>query len=147
MRKISIVVIMVSVLLSCSTGPEPIKFGEDNCAYCKMTIIDPKFGAETVTEKGKIYKFDALECLIPFINEQQGTYSQILAIPFDDPGKLKEKEQLLYVFSPHVISPMGANLAAFSADVDPGAFIEPDGMKLMNWDELNQVLLLKRNGV
>ena len=29
-----------------------------------MTIVDPRYGAELVTTKGKVYKYDAVECLI-----------------------------------------------------------------------------------
>ena len=33
---------------------------------CKMTLVDKKFGAEVVTKKGKVYKFDDLNCMIKF---------------------------------------------------------------------------------
>ena len=39
---------------SCSAGPEPIRYGQDNCHHCKMTLTDKRFGAEIVTQKGKV---------------------------------------------------------------------------------------------
>ena len=44
----------LSAFLSCATGPEPIRFGKDNCHSCKMTLTDKRFGAEIVTKKGKV---------------------------------------------------------------------------------------------
>ena len=40
-------------IAGCNPKPEKITFGKDNCAECKMTIMDPKFGGEIVTKKGK----------------------------------------------------------------------------------------------
>ena len=45
-------------LSSCSTAPQPIRIGQDNCDFCKMTISDNRFGAEIITKKGKVYIFD-----------------------------------------------------------------------------------------
>jgi copper chaperone NosL len=55
-------------LLSCEIKPEPLIMGKDACHTCKMILMDERFGAEIVTKKGKIYKFDDLNCMIGFIN-------------------------------------------------------------------------------
>ena len=55
-------------LSSCSTEPEPIRIGKDNCQFCKMTISDKRFGAEIVTKKSKIFKFDDQHCLFYYMN-------------------------------------------------------------------------------
>ena len=34
-----------------------------------MTIVDKVHAAEIVTQKGKVYKFDATECMINFMDE------------------------------------------------------------------------------
>ena len=39
---------------SCSSQVKPIKYGKDECYFCKMTIVDQKFGVEIVSKKGKI---------------------------------------------------------------------------------------------
>src|SRR5947207_1685599 len=62
--------LVVLLLFSgCSTQPTPINYGSDECALCKMGIIDQKFGAEIVTKKGKIFKFDSGECMVNFVRE------------------------------------------------------------------------------
>ncbi|HSN59587.1 MAG TPA: hypothetical protein VLR49_01530, partial [Ferruginibacter sp.] len=48
-----ITVLLTVTLSSCSTDPQPLRIGQDNCDFCKMTISDKRFGAEVVTKKGK----------------------------------------------------------------------------------------------
>src|SRR5690554_4470874 len=93
---------LVSVILlaSCGVKPEPIAFGEDHCTHCRMNIADPKFGAELVTDKGRVYKFDALECMVPYLQENSSTeYAHVLAIAYDEPGELRPVDDLHFVFS------------------------------------------------
>ncbi len=65
------ILLMGGLISSCNTGPEPFKFGKDNCHFCKMTISDARFGAEIVTTKGKIYKFDDVKCMQGFIDQDK----------------------------------------------------------------------------
>ena len=43
--------------------PEPIALGKDACDQCRMTISDARFGGEAITTKGRILRFDSVECL------------------------------------------------------------------------------------
>ena len=63
--------LMLITGLSCSTDPEPISFGVDQCTLCRMNISDSKFGAEIVTKKGKIFKYDAAECMLNAMNMEK----------------------------------------------------------------------------
>lgn len=126
-----------ALLMSCGAGPEPINFGKDYCSYCKMSIVDPKFGAELVTTKGKVYKFDAMECLIPFMEEQSDqAYAYTLGIAYDAPEKLVAVDSLQFVVSETYNSPMGANVAAFTLDFP----LEGEKLKRLDWEGLRQYL-------
>lgn len=128
-------VILISgfiICFSCSTEPEPIAFGQDQCAYCKMTIADPNYGGEIITKKGRIYKFDATECLINYFNENEVTVSQKLVIPFDDPKHLHLVDSVHFVIDEKYRSPMGKNLAAFK-DKSNAEITNP---QFMTWNEL-----------
>lgn len=121
------------VLVACSVSPEPINFGEDHCVHCKMKIVDPKFGGELVTKKGRIYKFDAVECLIPYMDENKAIeYVHILAIAYDFPKKLLNVNELSFEIDPAYNSPMGMNLAAF------GNPKNGKGETLMNWESIRK---------
>ncbi|HRI80568.1 MAG TPA: nitrous oxide reductase, partial [Cyclobacteriaceae bacterium] len=63
-----IFVVLFLFMAACSTEPEPLQYGKDTCHTCKMTLMDNKFGAEIVTDKGKIYKFDDMSCFLNYYN-------------------------------------------------------------------------------
>lgn len=129
--RLTFIVSIISVLSSCSVEPEPINFGNDHCVSCKMMIADPKYGAELVTDKGRVYKFDAIECMIPYMNDNPETgFSYIMAIAYDEPEKLKKVESLYFVKNEHFKSPMGKNLAAFAKQ--PNEFASLDWKQLQN---------------
>ncbi len=67
-NKFSLIFFITLTLLisSCGSKPEPINYGHDECEFCRMQISDNRYGAELVTDKGKVYKFDSIECLIEF---------------------------------------------------------------------------------
>nr|WP_246229479.1 hypothetical protein [Mucilaginibacter humi] len=71
MKTLSAFIIMLCCLLlgACSHAPEPIRYGKDACAHCKMTIMDKRFSSELVTAKGKVFKFDAAECMTAYLKE------------------------------------------------------------------------------
>ena len=135
-RILSILVILLS---GCSVEPEPITFGKDVCDYCKMIISDEKYGGELVTQKGRIYKFDAVECVVNYIAENNDDYRYTMAVAYDKPENLFSVDSLKFVVSEKYSSPMGANLAAFinedAVDTDEGNW--------MNWEEIRKYIRTK----
>ena len=62
MKRLSYILILL-LSISCTTKEaDPIKLNSDGCDFCKMKIADGKFGAELITIKGRIYKFDDMHC-------------------------------------------------------------------------------------
>jgi copper chaperone NosL len=123
------------VLTSCTVEPEPIRYGEDACHHCKMTLVDKKFGAELVTKKGKIYKFDDVNCMLSFYNSGEvatDEFSHKLVIDFTKPTKLIEADKAFYLKSPKIQSPMISQIGAFENEQD---------MKLAK-DELSGIYLV-----
>jgi copper chaperone NosL len=116
MKSINPLLLLIPILLlaRCGVNPEPIAFGNDYCSSCKMSIVDPKFGGELVTSKGKVFKFDAMECMVHYMHEQEETdYAHVLGIAYDVPGELHPVDNLQFVISEEYNSPMGASLAGF----------------------------------
>ena len=62
-------VILSCTLTACTVEPQPINYGTDGCHYCKMTIVDNQHAAQLVTEKGRAYKYDAIECMMNHLNK------------------------------------------------------------------------------
>lgn len=112
-----IALLMLLSLWSCSVEPTPLVYGKDACHTCKMTLMDKKFGAEVVTTKGKVYKFDDVNCMVGFLNsgsieEREVAYRMI--IDFSNPEKMIDAKDAFYLKSDKIRSPMASEVAAFS---------------------------------
>lgn len=131
------IAVLLFGFLACSTEQEavPIAFGKDQCAFCKMTISNPKFGAELITDKGRILKYDAVECLVNHLYDDAPKYQKLYAVPYDKPKELQAVEELHFLISPDFRSPMGANLAAF---VNKKNIDEKYHAQLIDWQTLVQ---------
>lgn len=131
------ILILALSLISCEIGPEPIHYGEDGCEYCKMTIVDRQHAAELVTSKGKVYKFDAIECMVNFRKDHKDIqYALYLVTDFSNPGELVDATISTFLISENISSPMGANLSAF---YDESAAIEiqsTHGGEIYDWHEI-----------
>jgi copper chaperone NosL len=109
---------LIIFLCSCNTRTEPIVLGKDQCSFCKMTFIDARFGAEILTQKGKVYKFDDVHCLVSFLESDQANRKNAKEIFFADFSgihSLIPSEKSFYMKSELFRSPMGGNIAAFSS--------------------------------
>jgi copper chaperone NosL len=126
-------------LFSCSVEPQPLIYGKDACHTCKMTLTDQKFGAEVVTAKGKVYKFDDANCMINFMNSgsmegQEVSYK--LMVDYTQPGKLLPVEHTLFLKSDEIRSPMNSGIAAFETEASMKEFKQKWGATLLGWGEL-----------
>lgn len=126
-------------LLSCTVKTEPFKYGKDTCHFCKMGIIDPKFGGEIVTKKSKVYKFDDLVCMVRFLESGAVAEKEIdkkVVINYEKENDFIDVTSATFILSPGFRSPMGSNTAAFSSL--PAAQKNAAGKegKLLSWDDL-----------
>lgn len=133
-------------LWSCSRSPEPIRLGVESCAHCKMTIVDAKFAAELITRKGKIYKFDSVECLIGYQIESalpaETIHSQWVS-DFTHPGTFIRAETAVYLHSQQLKSPMGLNLAAFPDEISAKEYQKKLQGHILTWQEVIDLIPAK----
>lgn len=135
-------VLTILFLFACSGKPKPIDYGHDNCQFCDMTIIDNKHASEVVTTKGKIYKFDAIECMIRYIDRTtEQEYAYQLISDFSNPGELINAEQSTFLISKNLPSPMGAFLSGFASNEQAQFTFTEKGGTLYNWEHIqNQII-------
>mgnify|MGYP001030299270 CR=1 FL=1 len=125
------------VLTSCQVGPQAIDYGNDGCHFCKMTIVDKVHAAEIVTQKGKVYKFDASECMINFKKEFDASEIKLyLTNIYTEPETLVDATQAMFLISKNVPSPMGAFLTAFKTKEDAKKVQTQKEGTLYTWNEL-----------
>lgn len=104
-----------------------------------MTIVDQQHAAELVTQKGKIFKFDAIECLLNFQKENTETkFAFQLVNVFESPKELNKAEESFFLISKAIPSPMGAYLTAFKNEATAQEALTSKGGKLFNWQTLQQ---------
>jgi copper chaperone NosL len=143
----SLIIILTGVFLcqGCNPKPEAIQPGKDSCAECKMTIMDPKFGAEIVTKQGKVYKFDDVHCVAIFFEHRRvelGDIDQTLFVDFNNANEFIKAKNAEFVVSSLFKTPMGGNAAAFK---DKAAAekksAELAGSRITNWATLYNILI------
>ena len=133
-------VLLISfIAASCAAKTESFTYGKDNCYFCKMGIVDPKFGGEVVTKKSKVYKFDDVICMARYLQAGELKEDEIakkVVINFEKGNDFLEVEKVSFWVSPELRSPMGSNAAAFiSQQAAEKAKAGKDGL-LLSWDEL-----------
>lgn len=127
------------LLWSCNPQSQPIDYGADKCEFCRMSIVDQRFGGEIVTQKGKIYKYDAVECLVNYIDERiedETALKLVLTNTYDNPGKLNDAKSCVYLKSENMPSPMGMYLNPFQNPAEAEKAKTQNEGQIMSWEEL-----------
>jgi copper chaperone NosL len=127
------------LLSSCSIGQQPIQLGKDNCHHCKMTITDNRYGAEIVTQKGKVFVFDDLVCLTEFVKTKQIQQSNIkdyYVTDFSGSHALVNVKKAFFVKSDLISGPMNGKVAGFSTIEGAKALANEKAGVLQKWEEI-----------
>lgn len=142
-RSILLTLLTVFILAGCGArGPAPINYGTDLCDYCDMTIADKAFGTEMVTTKGKILKYDSIECLAA-AEFECGSSSDIhsrWATDFNHPGQFLNTDQAIIVATDRQKSPMGIGLVAVNDRTAADDLIAAKGGQVITWNETIQLV-------
>ncbi len=128
--------------MGCSARPQEIDYGRDLCTFCKMAITDPRYAAEIVTQKGRVYKFDSIECMIAATLNGTVNPSDVKAYWVKDwqTQKWIQADKAYYLQSTKLRSPMGLNISAFATRKEmEDAKQAYDGLEL-TFDDLPNVI-------
>lgn len=138
-RKATVAIAAIVALNSCSVKPEPFQFGKDACDDCKMTIMDPKFGGEIISKKGRVFKFDDPHCLAHYIktgNIKQEDIGQTAFVDYEKGQDFLDASSTYFVVSPQLKSPMNSNAAAFATKEKAEAKAAETGGRVKTWSEV-----------
>lgn len=136
---LAIGMITASMFTGCTTGPQPIQAGQDNCAFCKMKISDNRFGAEIITTKSKAYKFDDAHCILSFVKSGKISQKEMAAVyftNFKEPHELIENSQAHLLQSAGLKSPMNGNIAAFANEESLLSMLPKFSGNKTSWEEM-----------
>ena len=113
-----ILIILAGLMLSaCSVKPRAIQEGVDNCAFCKMTVMEKQYAAEIVTNTGKVFVFDDAKCMKIFIKENtipREDMQLILISDFNNPDRLLPADEAILFTSDALRTPMNGKTVALS---------------------------------
>lgn len=122
-----------------SSGPKPINFGSDQCAHCRMTISDARFGSQLVTTKGRAYLFDDVQCMVTFVKDGSIAADDVAKyyVPdYANDNKLLPAEGVVLLKSESLQSPMRGDVAAFANQEDLAEVREIHGGESLSWEDL-----------
>lgn len=139
--KVNMLIVLCLFIHACNVNPEPIHVGKDLCKYCKMAISDSKFGAEAITHKGKIFKYDEAHCYLSEIADKELDEKEVKLVyvsNFCGQHELLPAEKSFFLFSENLKSPMGGNVAVFSNKDSLQKYLSLLGGREITWNELKK---------
>ncbi|MEN8138241.1 MAG: nitrous oxide reductase accessory protein NosL [Bacteroidota bacterium] len=129
-------IVIISQLWACNLEPKEINYGKDQCNFCNMKIEDDQHSAEVITKKGKVFKYDAIECMMRDYNEAHNKVAMFFVNDYDSAKTLVNAKETTFLISKNLPSPMGEFLTGFSDSSSAKKMLEEKGGKLYSWDEL-----------
>ena len=137
--KYSLIVLWMFVsLMACNPkGPEPILLNKDACTGCKMSVSEGKFATELVTDKGRVYKFDDIQCMKDYIEANPDLVLEKFYVgDYSKDNELIDATQAWYVQHEEIRSPMGGHTAAFSDKNAAAELAAQLKVNVNSWDEI-----------
>uniref|UniRef100_UPI00404B576F nitrous oxide reductase accessory protein NosL n=1 Tax=Flavobacterium sp. TaxID=239 RepID=UPI00404B576F len=130
--------LLLTLIISCGKKEaEPIKLNTDGCEFCKMKIADAKFGAEVITVKGRIYKFDDMHCMVNYSKENPNPKIQSFYIhDFNQDNILIPAETAFYIKGGTINSPMRGNVIAVKTDEEAKQLAAKYNANPITWEEI-----------
>ena len=130
--------LLFTLLISCGKKEaEPIKLNTDGCEFCKMKIADGKFGAEVITIKGRIYKFDDVHCMVNYQKENPNPKIRSFYIhDYKQNNILIPAETAFYVKGGEINSPMRGNTIAVKNNEEAKQMAEKYNANPISWEEI-----------
>ena len=142
-RFLGTVVTGLAVVACGPRAPRPIAYDEATCATCHMGITDRRFGAELVTDKGKVHTFDSIECLATYYVRHRDVARSVWVTDYTRPGTLVRADSAYFVRGGETQSPMALGLVAYGESAAAARAIARGGEQL-RWSDV--VALVERTG-
>ncbi|HSJ05080.1 MAG TPA: nitrous oxide reductase accessory protein NosL [Longimicrobiales bacterium] len=125
------------VLAACAAGPDPVHWGVEECARCRMVISDERFAGQVVDRRGNTYAFDAIECMAAFLNDGTVADADVHSVWIADgrDGWVAAGDAT-FIHSPNIRSPMGGGLVAHADAGTARRLQEEVGGDVLTWQDV-----------
>jgi copper chaperone NosL len=126
-----------TLLAACGPrGPRPITLGTESCGHCHMTIADPRFTAEAISNTGKTFVFDDVDCLAAWLGEHSTPIASAWVTSFVDREHWLPADSAVYLRTDSLHTPMGSGLIALRAGGEADSVQRALGGSILTWREV-----------
>jgi copper chaperone NosL len=107
-----------------------------------MTIADERYASQLITRRGKVYKFDSVECLAGYyVNDiAADEVASLWVTDFHTQSRLIAVEEAFFLRSKDLRSPMGMNLTAFGDGIAPETILNSFIGEVLSWNEVVELV-------
>jgi copper chaperone NosL len=108
-----------------------------------MQITDNRYGCELITDKGKVFKFDEVGCMIEYamVKNLVGDDNQkFLVTDFAVPETFIDATTAFFVQNENFRSPMGLNVLAFDSEISRQKFVAENNGQLLDWVQIIEMV-------
>jgi len=125
-------------MVSCGPKePEPIKLNSDSCAFCKMTIASAPYASELITDKGRVYKFDDLSCMIKYAKENGDLpNAKLYVTDYLNANTFVGVESAFLLQGGIIRGPMGGQVVGFKSKADAQNYQSKLQAESVDWTTL-----------
>lgn len=121
-------------------GPVPIAWGERECDYCHMTVVQPGYAAQLVLRTGKAHIFDDPGCLAAFVREGTVAPESIHSLWVNDflspDAPPLRVEEAVFLRSDSLRTPMNHGVAALRPGPGADSLANALGGRLVRWHDV-----------
>lgn len=138
-RCLAAVAVLALAPAACGVRPAHVHLGADECAHCRMVITDRRFAAQLLTDRGRAYLFDSIECLAAFARSGQVPEERahsLLVTDFPSADGWIDARTATFLRSPSVQSPMGSGLTAHATEHGAREHQRLVGGEILGWEEV-----------
>lgn len=148
-KPLAILAFALVALTGCALEPQPLVHGHDRCVYCQMTLSDEQYGSQLVTSKGKRFTFDSVECLaahLATVGLSTDEIHSLWVVDFENPPQLTPVEEVFFLHSQDLPSPMGMNLTAFGPGITQQAVEHSFFGNILDWQGVDSLVRVNMLG-
>jgi copper chaperone NosL len=140
-------VVTVVCLWPARRGPEPLRYGVDACAECRMPVTRPGFGGELRDANGRLTTYDDIGCLVRAMLRRHGPMPE--AWVEDQAGGGFVSLLVAHLVRAQAETPMGSGIVAFKDAAAADAFARDTGGTRVQLEDLvratNRIAQTERN--
>jgi copper chaperone NosL len=140
MNRLPLLAALTVAALGCGgDGPPTVRYGQEECAHCRMIVNDDRFAAAIVTTAGDAHKFDEISCVTDYLAANSPAVKGVWVRGYRS-GQWHDARQAHYAHGPKLQTPMGSGLAAVATKEEADALAAEWGGKALRFDELADFL-------